>query len=114
MAAELGTLGLLAYLAFLVATARAILLAFRRHAGVGLALTGALTGLVVQSLFYGGFFEDPFVWGIAARAAAAMSIAPTAATTAPRAQPEWWAPNGSRPGRLRRASAREAPTEAGS
>lgn len=114
VAAELGTLGLLAYLAFLVATARAILLAFRRHAGVGLALTGALTGLVVQSLFYGGFFEDPFVWGIAALAAAAMSIAPTVATTVPRAQPEWWAPNGSRPGRLRRGSAREAPTEAGS
>jgi O-antigen ligase len=76
IAAELGTLGLLVYLGFLVALGRAILLTWRRHRGLGLALAGSLTALVVQSLFYGGFFEDPFVWGIAALAAAALSFVP--------------------------------------
>ena len=80
VAAELGTIGLLVYLGFLVALGRAILLTWRRHRGVGLALAGSLTALVVQSLFYGGFFEDPFVWGIAALAAAALSFLPELAT----------------------------------
>jgi hypothetical protein len=31
---------------------------------------------VVQSFFYGGFFEDPFVWGIAGLAAAAVTFLP--------------------------------------
>jgi O-antigen ligase len=73
MAAELGTIGLLVYLGFLAALARAIFLVWKRHAAFGLALAGSLTALVVQSLFYGGFFEDPFVWGIAGLAAAALT-----------------------------------------
>jgi O-antigen ligase len=76
VAAELGTVGLLVYLALLAALARAIQLVWQRHRGVGLALAGSLTALVVQSLFYGGFFEDPFVWGIAALAAAALTFVP--------------------------------------
>ena len=67
VAAELGTIGLLVYLVFLAALGRAILEAWRRHRALGIALAGCLTALVVQSLFYGGFFEDPFVWGIAGR-----------------------------------------------
>ena len=80
VAAELGTIGLLAYLAFLTALGRAILDAWSRHRALGLALAGCLTALVVQSLFYGGFFEDPFVWGIAGVAAAALAFLPKRAT----------------------------------
>ena len=76
VAAELGTIGLLVYLAFLAALGRAILDVWRRHRPLGIALSGCLTALVVQSLFYGGFFEDPFVWGIAGVAAAAMTFLP--------------------------------------
>jgi O-antigen ligase len=76
VAAELGTVGLLVYLAFLVALGRAILAAWKRHRALGLALAGCLTALVVQSVFYGGFFEDPFVWGIAGVAAAALTFLP--------------------------------------
>ncbi len=87
VAAELGTIGLLAYLAFLAALGRAILLTWRRNRGVGLALAGSLTALVVQSLFYGGFFEDPFVWGIAALAAAALAFLPELAAQPAHAEP---------------------------
>jgi len=77
VAAELGTIGLLAYLAFLAALGRAIFETWRRYRALALALAGCLTALVVQSLFYGGFFEDPFVWGIAGVAAAALSFPPS-------------------------------------
>jgi len=76
VAAELGTIGLVAYLVFLAALGRAILEAWRRYRALGIALAGCLTALAVQSLFYGGFFEDPFVWGIAGVAAAALTFLP--------------------------------------
>ncbi len=76
VAAEVGTIGFIAYLVFLAALGRAILEAWRRYRALGLALAGCLTALVVQSLFYGGFFEDPFVWGIAGVAAAALTFLP--------------------------------------
>jgi O-antigen ligase/polysaccharide polymerase Wzy-like membrane protein len=76
VAAELGTIGLLAYVAFLAGLGWAIFEAWSRHRALGLALAGCLTVLVVQSLFYGGFFEDPFVWGIAGVAAAALNFLP--------------------------------------
>ena len=80
VAAELGTIGLLVYLAFLAALGSAIFEVWRRHRPLGLALAGCLTALVVQSFFYGGFFEDPFVWGIAAVAAAAVTFLPRRGT----------------------------------
>ena len=80
VAAELGTIGLVVYLVFLAALGRAILEAWRRHRALGIALAGCGTALVVQSLFYGGFFEDPFVWGIAGVAAAALTFLPTRAS----------------------------------
>jgi hypothetical protein len=80
VAAELGTIGLLVYLVFLAALGRAILEAWRRHRALGIALAGCLTALVVQSFFYGGFFEDPFAWGIAGVAAAALTFLPTRAS----------------------------------
>ena len=76
VAAELGTIGLLAYVAFLAALSRALIDTWTRHRALALALAGCLTALVVQSLFYGGFFEDPFVWGIAGVAAAALGFLP--------------------------------------
>ena len=79
VAAELGTVGLLDYLAFLAALGRAIFEAWRRYRALGLALAGCTTALVVQSIFYGGFFEDPFVWGIAGVAAAALTFLPSSA-----------------------------------
>jgi hypothetical protein len=80
VAAELGTIGLLVYLVFLAALGRAILEAWRRHRALGIALAGCLTALVVQSFFYGGFFEDPFAWGIAGVAAAALTFLPMRAS----------------------------------
>jgi hypothetical protein len=80
VAAELGTIGLLVYLVFLAALGRAVLEAWRRHRALGIALAGCLTALVVQSFFYGGFFEDPFAWGIAGVAAAALTFLPTRAS----------------------------------
>jgi hypothetical protein len=80
VAAELGTIGFVVYLVFLAALGRAILEAWRRHRALGIALAGCGTALVVQSLFYGGFFEDPFVWGIAGVAAAALTFLPTRAS----------------------------------
>jgi O-Antigen ligase len=80
VAAELGTIGLLVYFVFLAALGRAILEAWRRHGALGIALAGCLTALVVQSFFYGGFFEDPFAWGIAGVAAAALTFLPARAT----------------------------------
>jgi hypothetical protein len=79
VAAELGTLGLLAYTAFLLGLGRALLLTWKRDRALALALTGCLTALVAHSLFYGAFFEDPFLWGIAALAAAALAFAPLTA-----------------------------------
>jgi hypothetical protein len=76
VAAELGTIGFIAYLVFLAALGRAILESWHRYRALGLALAGCLTSLVVQSVFYGGFFEDPFVWGIAGVAAAALTFLP--------------------------------------
>jgi hypothetical protein len=80
VAAELGTIGLAVYVVFLAALGRAILEAWRRHRALGIALAGCLTALVVQSFFYGGFFEDPFAWGIAGVAAAVLTFLPTRAS----------------------------------
>jgi hypothetical protein len=86
IAAELGTLGLLAYAAFLLGTGRALLLTWRRDRALGLALIGCLTSLVVHSLSYGAFFEDPFVWGMVGLTAAALVYLPERAVESP--QPE--------------------------
>ena len=79
VAAELGAVGLALYLAFLVSTVRAALLAMRRDRALGLALLATFTVLVVHSLFYSGFFEDPFTWAIVGLAAAALALAPSVA-----------------------------------
>jgi hypothetical protein len=81
VASELGVLGLAAYAAFLLAAARGTYLSARREPAVGLSLLGALVLLVVHSLAYAGFFEDPFVWMVVGLSAATLGT--TAAATEP-------------------------------
>ena len=76
--AELGILGVLAYLAFLVGGAVTLVRTYQRDRAVGLTLGTAFLVLVVHSLFYSGFFEDPLMWGTLA-AAAAVLVAPLGA-----------------------------------
>ena len=85
VAAELGSIGLALYLALLACTVRAAFLAMRRDRALGLVLLACFTALVVQSLFYSGFFEDPFTWGIVGLTAACLYLAPA---PAPERRPE--------------------------
>ena len=85
VAAELGVLGVAAYLAFLAGTAWLLVAVARVEQPLGLALAAVFLVLVVHSLFYSGFFEDPVTWcvlgiasaAVAARAAAAGGAAAT-------------------------------------
>jgi O-antigen ligase len=72
VAAELGILGVAAYLAVIAGAARVVDAAGRTWPSLGLALGAVLLALIVHSLFYSGFFEDPMTWlamGIAANVA---------------------------------------------
>ena len=62
VAAELGVIGLFAYVALLVAAAFLIEAVRRRDAALGLTLAASLLALFVHSIFYSGFFEDPITW----------------------------------------------------
>jgi O-antigen ligase/polysaccharide polymerase Wzy-like membrane protein len=73
VAAELGVLGILAYLAFLAGAARALLALARRDRALGVTLAAVFATLLIHSLFYAGFFEDPITWGSLAIAAAALA-----------------------------------------
>jgi hypothetical protein len=84
IAAELGLLGLAAYCGFLYGAGRASFLTLQRDRALGLALLGSLTVLVVHSLAYSGFLEDPFTWFVVALAGACLA--------APRAPPSPLAP----------------------
>src|SRR4029450_11200640 len=59
VAAELGIVGLLLYLALLAGAARTLWELWRRRPAIGLTLGAVLLALAVHSLFYSGFFEDP-------------------------------------------------------
>jgi O-antigen ligase len=71
VAAELGLLGLVAYLGFLAGAAVLIERVRRREPTLGLALGAVLLALIVHSLAYSGFFEDPVTWVVVAVASAA-------------------------------------------
>ena len=62
VAAELGILGLTAYLALLGGSATVIEQVRRRAPPLGLGLGAVLLALFVHSLAYSGFFEDPVTW----------------------------------------------------
>jgi O-antigen ligase len=79
VAAELGILGLAAYLAWLAGAAGVLRRAWRRDTTVGLGVPAVFFVLFVHSLFYSGFFEDPITWGaLALGAAFAASRSPAA------------------------------------
>jgi hypothetical protein len=67
--AELGLLGLAAYIALLAGAAALVWRVRRRDHALGLGLAAVLLALFVHSLFYSGFFEDPITWVVLAVAA---------------------------------------------
>ncbi len=83
--AELGVLGFALYLWALAASAWALRLLVRRDRIFGVGLAAVLLVLIVHSLLYAGFFEDPLTWGVFALGAA--NIAGT--RNAPRLLAHW-------------------------
>ena len=89
VAAELGFVGLTLYLVLLAAAAVVLLELRRRDPALALALGAGLVALVVHSLFYSGFFEDPITWLLLALAASRLAVlepetVPSPAPAAPR------------------------------
>jgi putative inorganic carbon (HCO3(-)) transporter len=76
VAAELGIVGLLVYLALLAGATRLLFLLTRVNRALGLGAAAVFLTLLVHSLFYAGFFEDPIVWGVIALAAWALLAIP--------------------------------------
>jgi hypothetical protein len=66
IAAELGLLGVAAYIALLGGAAILIRRVRRQDQALGLGLAATLLALVVHSFFYSGFFEDPITWAVLA------------------------------------------------
>ena len=66
VAAELGVIGLALYVFFLAGAARALERVRRLDPALGLTLAAAFVALIVHSLFYSGFFEDPLTWFVVA------------------------------------------------
>jgi hypothetical protein len=62
VAAELGLIGFAAYVALLAGAAVLVERVRRRHVTLGLTLGAVLLALVVHSIAYSGFFEDPITW----------------------------------------------------
>jgi len=71
--AELGLLGLALYAWVLAAAAWALWLLTRRDRVLGVGLAAVLLVLVVHSLLYAGFFEDPLTWGVFGLVAAGIA-----------------------------------------
>ena len=73
VAAELGAIGVVLYLVLLAAAVRLLVLTTRRHRAAGLVLAATFLVLLLHSIFYSGFFEDPITWGVLATAAALLA-----------------------------------------
>ena len=73
VAAELGVIGILVYVVFLAGAARAFIALAARSRALAIGLAAVFVTLLVHSLFYAGFFEDPITWGVLALAAAALA-----------------------------------------
>jgi putative inorganic carbon (HCO3(-)) transporter len=92
--AELGVIGFALYVWLLAATGWAVYRIARMDRALGVGLAAVLGTLVVHSLLYAGFFEDPLTWGVIGLASAVLSqmpapvVATGAATDAPTATPE--------------------------
>ena len=74
VAAELGLVGLLVYVALMAAATRLLFLLSRQRRALGLGASSVFLALFVHSLFYAGFFEDPIVWGVIGVAAWAVLV----------------------------------------
>lgn len=83
VAAELGIIGFLIYVALMAATARLLYLVSRRDRALGLGAASVFFALFVHSLFYAGFFEDPVAWGVIGVAAWALGALPSLRTSRP-------------------------------
>ena len=82
--AELGALGFALYVWVLVAAAWGLWILTKHDRVFGVGLAAVLLVLVVHSLLYAGFFEDPLTWGVLALVAAGLAAgreAPAAAGT---------------------------------
>ena len=62
--------------AFIAGAARVLLSVTARARALGLGLAAVFLTLLIHSLFYAGFFEDPITWGVLALAAAALAAPP--------------------------------------
>jgi O-Antigen ligase len=71
--AELGVVGFGIYLSLLASASWALFQVTRRDRLLGLGLSAVFLVLVVHSLLYAGFFEDPLTWGVLALASAALT-----------------------------------------
>jgi putative inorganic carbon (hco3(-)) transporter len=88
IAAELGLVGLVLYVAFLVGVARVLWAVRGRDEALGLALLAVVVVLFVHSLVYGVFFDDPVLWAtLGVASAAAVARAPVRAVERVRAEP---------------------------
>ena len=74
VAAELGIVGLAAYLAWLAGACVTLRKAWKRNATIGLSLAAVFGVLFVHSISYSGFFEDPITWGALALAASVVGM----------------------------------------
>jgi hypothetical protein len=72
--AELGIVGFAVYAWLLVVAARLLTRVVReRDRALGFSLAASFLVLVLHSLFYSGFFEDPLTWGVLGVAAASLA-----------------------------------------
>jgi len=88
VAAELGIVGILLYVAILAGAARALNAVHRRHQALGLSLAAVFLALFVHSLAYSGFFEDPITWLVLGIAAAYLAVPTPLPAPAPRTATE--------------------------
>ncbi|MGH3133565.1 MAG: O-antigen ligase family protein [Gaiellaceae bacterium] len=73
--AELGIVGFVLYVWLLAATWWATFVVARADRTLGIGLAAVFLVLVVHSLLYAGFFEDPLTWGVFGLTAAAVASA---------------------------------------
>jgi hypothetical protein len=82
VAAELGAVGLAFYVALLLGAGHALARLCRLDEPFGVALSAVFLALVVHSLAYSGFFEDPLTWLALGLASSALAATRTAAQAA--------------------------------
>jgi O-antigen ligase len=73
VAAELGVVGVAAFVALMAGAIRLLVELARSDRALGLGIAAVLLGLLVHSLFYAGLFENPITWGALGVAAAAVA-----------------------------------------